>query len=101
MWWVAGGCLACNAWRVTLYVTFYFLRYVLFFSVGVLFFSVRFIFFGRRLVLQLPPPPLALTGGVTRLAGQAGAASAWTHHVAESIQKQQLCTECLILCPLC
>jgi hypothetical protein len=26
-------------------------------------FTLRFIFFGRRLVLQLPPPPLALTGG--------------------------------------
>jgi hypothetical protein len=45
-------------------------------------FTLRFIFFGRRLVLQLPPPPLALTGGVTRLARQDGAASAWTHHVA-------------------
>lgn len=76
---VAGGgggwCLVCNDWR-----------YVLFFTVGVwryaLFFTLCFIFFGRRLVLQLPPPPLALTGGVTRLAGQDGAASAWTHHVA-------------------
>jgi hypothetical protein len=59
-----GGCLACNAWRY------------------VLFFTLCFIFFGRRLVLQLPPPPLALTGGVTRLARQDGAASVWTHHVA-------------------
>lgn len=84
---VGGG--GGGAWRVTLGVTFGVWRVTLGvwrLACGVwryvLFFTLRFIFFGRRLVLQLPPPPLALTGGVTRLAGQAGAASAWTYHVA-------------------